>query len=85
MTKPIGRREARLEPADDARPMEPPSAQNRCRHANSPHHSAAAPAATLLRAEPSPDTMFELTSLAPSSNEPSACGDRVAVGHAPDF
>lgn len=37
MMKLVGRRSARSCPADEARPIEPPSAQNRWRHANKPH------------------------------------------------
>ena len=49
MTKAAGRRAARFGPADEARPIEPPKAQNTCTHANIAHQSAAPLAATFPR------------------------------------
>ena len=56
MMKLVGRRSARSGPADEARPIEPPSVQNRWRHANKKHHTAATVAAKLHGAEPALST-----------------------------
>jgi len=56
MMKLVGRRWARSGPAEEARPTEPPSAQNRWSHANKKHHIAATVAAKLHSAEPALST-----------------------------